>query len=123
MGVVGGTDKLDLLAGATCLLNPIAWPEPFGMVMIEALACGTPLVATPCGSVPEIITHGVTGFIAAGDDDLVDALGRVVDLDRGRCRKEAAARFSTERMVAAHLDLYTDTASTSTRQKGARLAS
>ena len=74
VGEVGGAEKLDLLAGAMCLLNPIAWPEPFGMVMIEALACGTPVVATPCGSVPELVTDGVTGFVRADDAGLAAAL-------------------------------------------------
>jgi glycosyltransferase involved in cell wall biosynthesis len=106
VGEVGGSDKLELLSGARCLLNPIAWPEPFGMVMIEALACGTPVVATPCGSVPEIVTHGITGFVCADEHELVEAVTDVGNLDRVRCRKEAAARFSTERMVADHLALY-----------------
>lgn len=106
VGEVGGADKLDLLADSACLLNPIAWPEPFGMVMIEALACGTPVVATPWGSVPELIRDGITGFIRADARDLVDALRRVGSIDRGQCRKEAAERFSTERMVADHLALY-----------------
>jgi len=106
VGEVGGDDKLDLLANACCLLNPLAWPEPFGMVMIEALACGTPVVATPAGSVPEIITDGVTGFIAADEGALAAALERASELDRRRCRKEAAERFSTERMVRDHVDLY-----------------
>ena len=106
VGEVGGRDKLDLLAGATCLLNPLAWPEPFGMVMVEALACGTPVVATPCGSVPEIVTDGVTGSVRADEPGLIEALAGVGALDRSRCRKEAAERFSTERMVADHVALY-----------------
>jgi glycosyltransferase involved in cell wall biosynthesis len=63
IGEIGGTDKTTLLGGAACLLNPIAWPEPFGMVMVEALACETPVVATPMGAVPEIVDHGHTGFV------------------------------------------------------------
>jgi glycosyltransferase involved in cell wall biosynthesis len=106
VGEVGGRDKLDLLTGARCLLNPIAWPEPFGMVMVEALACGTPVVATPFGSVPELVTDGVTGFVRAGEDELAAAVAEVDQLDRGRCRKEAADRFSTPRMVADHVALY-----------------
>jgi len=106
VGEVGGTEKLDLIAGASCLLNPLAWPEPFGMVMVEALACGTPVVATPCGSVPELVTDGVTGIVRADEHDLVTALRQIGDIDRGRCRKEAAERFSSERMVADHLALY-----------------
>jgi glycosyltransferase involved in cell wall biosynthesis len=106
VGEVGGQGKLELLAGATCLLNPIAWPEPFGMVMIEALACGTPVIATPCGSVPEIVCEGVTGFVRSTESELADVLLRVGELDRTWCRKDAEARFSTERMVADHLALY-----------------
>ena len=106
LGEVGGRDKLALLAGATCLLNPMRWPEPFGMVMIEALACGTPVVATPCGSVPEIIDDGVTGFVRESHEGLVAALGEVAGLDRNACRKVASDRFSSSRMVAQHLDLY-----------------
>jgi glycosyltransferase involved in cell wall biosynthesis len=106
IGEVNGRDKLDLLAGASCLLNPLAWPEPFGMVMIEALACGTPVVATPCGSVPEIVTEGVTGFVRGAEAELAEAMGRAGELDRTLCRKDAATRFSTARMVADHVELY-----------------
>ncbi len=106
IGEVGGTAKLALLADATCLLNPLAWPEPFGMVMIEALACGTPVVATPCGSVPEIVDEGRTGFVGGDERALVDVLGRVGEIERAVCRKAASERFSTERMVRDHLDLY-----------------
>jgi glycosyltransferase involved in cell wall biosynthesis len=116
VGEVGGADKLDLLAGARCLINPIAWPEPFGMVMVEALASGTPVVATPCGSAPEIVTDGVTGFIAADQPQLVDGVVHADDLDRSACRKDAAERFSTERMVARHVDLYRQTIETRERR-------
>ncbi len=106
VGEVGGAAKHELLAGAACLLNPIAWPEPFGMVMIEALAAGTPVVATPCGAAPEIVEDGVTGFLASGEDALVDALRRAPGLDRAACRRSAKERFSVDRMVAGHVDLY-----------------
>jgi glycosyltransferase involved in cell wall biosynthesis len=119
VGEVGGADKRDLLAGARCLLNPIAWPEPFGMVMIEALASGTPVVATPCGSVPEIVTDGVTGFIASDETALADAVTRVGQLDRSACRKDTAERFSTARMVARHLDLYGRAIAAAQRQEDA----
>ncbi len=110
LGEVGGEHKLELLAGASCLLNPIAWPEPFGMVMIEALACGTPVVATPRGSVPEIVDDGVTGFVRSDEGELAEAVERCADLDRARCRKEASLRFSTERMVRDHLRAYEEVA-------------
>ena len=106
VGEVGRTEKLTLLGEAVCLLNPIAWPEPFGMVMVEALACGTPVVATPMGAAPEIIDHGVTGFIRSGEESLADALGSAPRLDRRACRRAVAERFSAERMVADHVALY-----------------
>src|SRR3954447_2165474 len=93
VGEIGGRDKLALLAGARCLINPITWPEPFGMVMIEALAVGTPVVATPKGSAPQSATDEVTGFIGAYEDELAAAVARASDLDRSACRKDAAARF------------------------------
>ncbi len=106
IGEVGGADKTNLLGGATCLLNPISWPEPFGMVMVEALACGTPVVATPMGAVPEIVDHGVTGFVCSSEPDLAGALTAVASLQREACRQAVAARFSAERMVAEHVLLY-----------------
>jgi glycosyltransferase involved in cell wall biosynthesis len=106
IGEVGGAAKLALLGEATCLLNPIAWPEPFGMVMVEALACGTPVVATPCGSVPEIVDDGVTGLLGRDAASLATALLQVEDLDRGTCRRMAETRFDAARMAADHVDAY-----------------
>lgn len=106
LGEVGGPDKLALVGAATCLLNPIAWPEPFGMVMVEALACGTPVVATLMGAAPEIVDHGVTGFVCRGEEALAAAVVAAVELDRGKCRAAVACRFSAERMVADHVALY-----------------
>ncbi|HEX3540333.1 MAG TPA: glycosyltransferase family 4 protein [Acidimicrobiales bacterium] len=106
VGEVGGADKLALLGDATCLINPIAWPEPFGMVMVEALACGTPVVATPMGAAPEIVDHGVTGFVCSGDEALAAAMTASAGIDRSECRKAVVKRFSAERMVAQHVDLY-----------------
>jgi glycosyltransferase involved in cell wall biosynthesis len=106
VGEVGGTEKVELLAGAAALLNPIQWDEPFGLVMIEALACGTPVVAAARGAAPEIVDQGVTGFLARNEDELVAAIGRVGSLDRSACRAAVEARFSTERMVAQHLELF-----------------
>ncbi len=99
VGEIGEADKPRFLGEAIALLFPIDWPEPFGLVMIEALACGTPVVARPCGSVPEIITPGRTGFLADTLDEIVEALRRVESLDRAHCRREAEGRFSVERMV------------------------
>jgi glycosyltransferase involved in cell wall biosynthesis len=106
IGEVGGADKTALLGGAVCLLNPIDWPEPFGMVMVEALACGTPVVATPMGAAPEIVEPGKTGFVCAEEVALADAVAASADLDRNDCRKAVASRFSADRMVADHLALY-----------------
>jgi glycosyltransferase involved in cell wall biosynthesis len=106
LGEVGNDDKLDLLAGALCLLNPIAWPEPFGMVMVEALACGTPVVATPCGAAPEIVDQGVTGFLAPDTAGLAAAVARVGGLDRHACRRSVQQRFSMARLAEDHVALY-----------------
>jgi glycosyltransferase involved in cell wall biosynthesis len=106
VGEVGITDKLQLLQGAMCLLNPIGWPEPFGMVMIEALATGTPVIATHSGAAPEIVDHARTGYLADNDQDLVTALRTVGSLDRHACRQVAQQRFSAQRMVADHLAIY-----------------
>ena len=108
VGEVDEPAKFELLGQAVAMLNPIQWPEPFGLVMIEALACGTPVVATSAGSVPEIIDDGVTGYVGDELEGLAEALSRAAQLDRGACRKAAETRFSTERMVAEHLELYND---------------
>jgi glycosyltransferase involved in cell wall biosynthesis len=105
-GEVGGKEKLDLLAGARGLLNPIGWCEPFGLVMIEAMACGTPVLAFPSGAAPEIVRHGVTGFLCADEADMVRRLGEVDRIDRQACRVSVEESFSTERMVLDHLALY-----------------
>lgn len=88
------------------LLNPIRWPEAFGLVMVEALACGTPVVATRWGSAPEIVEEGITGYLRDDEDRLAEALRRAATLDRRSCRASATSRFSAERMVEQHLDLY-----------------
>ena len=106
VGEIGGAEKLALLGGAVCLLNPIDWPEPFGLVMVEALACGTPVVATPLGAVPEIVEHGVTGLVCSGDDNLASAVAASAGLDRNECRRSVAEKFSADRMVADHVSLY-----------------
>jgi glycosyltransferase involved in cell wall biosynthesis len=106
IGEVGGDDKIALLGGATCLLNPIAWAEPFGMVMVEALATGTPVVVTPMGAAPEIVDHGVTGFVCRGEKALAEAVLAAASLDRQACRRAVAERFSSERMVADHVAFY-----------------
>lgn len=106
IGELDRQDKLELLAGAGCLLNPIAWPEPFGMVMIEALACGTPVLTTPYGAAPEIVKDGEVGWVRSHPAGLVAALGKVQDLDRLACRRHVETHFSVTRMVARHVALY-----------------
>jgi glycosyltransferase involved in cell wall biosynthesis len=106
IGEVAGATKHDLLGNALCLLNPMAWPEPFGMVMIEALASGTPVVATPCGAAPEIVEDGTTGYLRVGEEALADAVQRIGGLERAACRRAAEASFSLERMVAGHVALF-----------------
>lgn len=106
IGEVGGKDKLALLGQASALLNPIQWPEPFGLVMIEALACGTPVIACPDGAAPEIVDDGVTGYLCRGHDTLVRAIGDSDRLSRRACRDAVTERFSTARMVSDHLALY-----------------
>lgn len=106
VGEADETTKIGLLQGAQALLNPILWPEPFGLVMIEALACGTPVLAFPEGSAPELIEHGRTGFLCRDVDDLATHIGRIDTLDRAACRSATEARFSTARMVADHVRVY-----------------
>jgi glycosyltransferase involved in cell wall biosynthesis len=108
VGELTAADKYTLLGGATALLNPIQWPEPFGLVMIEALATGTPVVATPAGAAPEIVDDGATGYLRERIDDLAACLPLAAGLDRRRCRQKARHRFGADRMVAEHLDLYAD---------------
>jgi glycosyltransferase involved in cell wall biosynthesis len=106
IGEVAGPAKDQFLGGAAALLFPIRWPEPFGLVMVEALACGTPVIALEHGSVPEVIQDGVTGFICSSEEELVAAIGRLGELDRARCRAEAERRFSPSAMAAAYEQLY-----------------
>jgi glycosyltransferase involved in cell wall biosynthesis len=106
VGELGASEKYAFLGSARCLLNPIAWPEPFGMVMIESLATGTPVLATPLGAAPEIVDHGITGFLARESSTLAQAVARLDGLDRGACRAAAEARFSARRMAEEHIRLY-----------------
>ena len=102
LGELNAEEKYRLLGGAFALLNPIQWPEPFGLVMIEALACGTPVIATGCGSAPEIIDDGDTGFVRTKMSALADVLlHRAGDLDRNRCReKDRGGRLLDDAMAS-----------------------
>jgi glycosyltransferase involved in cell wall biosynthesis len=106
VGEVDLAEKLELLGDALCLLNPIEWSEPFGLVMIEALATGTPVVAKPVGSAPEIVEEGVSGFLSARPAGLVRGVARSSRLRRADCRGRVESVFTAERMVAEHLCLY-----------------
>jgi glycosyltransferase involved in cell wall biosynthesis len=106
VGEVDHRDKVELLRGARALLNPVRWPEPFGLVMIEAMACGTPVVATPAGAISEIVAHGMTGYLASTDAELVGALKAVDRIDRTTCREHVESRFTMERMARHHENLY-----------------
>jgi glycosyltransferase involved in cell wall biosynthesis len=106
VGEVGGKDKDDLIGNAYALLFPIDWPEPFGLVMIEALACGTPVIAWRHGSVPEIVDHGKTGFIVDNLDDAVLAVANAGRLRRAACRESFAGRFDAACMAAHYKKVY-----------------
>jgi glycosyltransferase involved in cell wall biosynthesis len=106
IGEVGGDNKDAFLGEAYALLFPIDWPEPFGLVMIEAMACGTPVIAYPRGSVPEVLEDGVTGWIVEGIEEAVQAVGRVSTLSRARCRQVFEERFSASRMAHDYLQIY-----------------
>jgi glycosyltransferase involved in cell wall biosynthesis len=106
VGEVGETEKDELLGNAYALLFPIDWPEPFGLVMIEAMACGTPVIAYEGGSVSEVLDDGVTGFIVDSVEDAVNAIERTSTLDRRRCRQIFDERFSVARMAHGYLAVY-----------------
>jgi len=106
VGEVGPQDKDAFLGQAYALLFPIDWPEPFGLVMIEAMACGTPVIASRHGSVPEVLEDGVTGWIVEGTEAAVQAVGRVPSLSRQRCRQVFEERFSAPRMTQDYLRIY-----------------
>jgi glycosyltransferase involved in cell wall biosynthesis len=106
IGEIGNADKARFLGNAMALLFPVNWPEPFGLVMIEAMACGTPVIAYPCGSVPEIVLHGVTGFVVHDVEEGVAALNRVGEIDRVACREHFELNFSADRMAKDYLNIY-----------------
>jgi glycosyltransferase involved in cell wall biosynthesis len=106
VGEIGEREKDEFLGGARALLFPIDWEEPFGLVLIEAMACGTPVIAFARGSVPEIVVDGVTGFIVEDVVSAVRAIARLDTIDRRRCRQEFERRFTSDRMAADYLALY-----------------
>ena len=106
IGEIGERQKSEFLGRARALLFPIDWPEPFGLVMIEALACGAPVVAFRGGSVPEVVDHGVTGFIVDTLEEAIDATRQIDRLHRRACRAAFERRFSVTRMADDYLQLY-----------------
>ncbi len=105
LGELSDPEKYELMGDAIALLNPIQWHEPFGLVMIEALATGTPVLATAMGAAPEIVRHGITGFVGS-TRELAACLEQVPSLSRDACRRSVEESFSSERMAADHLDVY-----------------
>ena len=106
LGEVDELGKRKLMANALALILPINWPEPFGMVFIEALACGTPVLTCPLGSVPELLVDGVTGYSGCTVEELVEAVGKVRRISREGCRSYAARRFDSSRMASEYVDVY-----------------
>jgi glycosyltransferase involved in cell wall biosynthesis len=106
VGEIGDGEKDEFLGNAHALLFPIDWPEPFGLVMIEAMACGTPMIAYSSGSVPEVIDDGVTGFIVEGLEDAAKVADRISTLSRKRCRELFEQRFVASRMAEDYLAIY-----------------
>ena len=106
LGELNDRQKQDLLCGARAMLFPIDWPEPFGLVVIEAMACGTPVIAWPCGSVPELIEDGMTGYIVDSVEDAAKAVAAVGRLSRPRCRAVFESRFTALRMASDYVRVY-----------------
>jgi glycosyltransferase involved in cell wall biosynthesis len=122
LGELGHEGKCELLGGAMALLFPIQWKEPFGLVLIEAMACGTPVIAFRIGSVPEIIQDGVTGFVVDTKDEMLAAVGRVAALDRFDCRQRVERFFSDSVMADNYLRIYGQLAGARTRGSAAKEA-
>jgi glycosyltransferase involved in cell wall biosynthesis len=106
LGEIGDHEKQQFLGNAQALLFPIHWPEPFGLVMIESMACGTPVIAYPCGSVPEVMKNGVSGFVVQDVEEAVRAVEQVRTLSRRACRGYFEARFSADRMARDYVAIY-----------------
>jgi glycosyltransferase involved in cell wall biosynthesis len=106
LGEISDADKNRFLGEALALLFPIDWPEPFGLAMIEAMACGTPIIAYRCGSVPEIMIDGVTGYIVSDETSAVEAIGRLDRIARADCRRVFEQRYTAEHMARNYLDVY-----------------
>ena len=106
IGEIGEDQKAEFLGNARALLFPVDWPEPFGLVMIEAMACGTPVIAWRCGAVPEVVEHGVTGYVVESELEAARAVARIEEIDRRRVRRRFEERFSAERMTRDYVNIY-----------------
>ena len=107
-GILGGADRTRALGSARALLHLIGFEEPFGLSVVEAMACGTPVIAYPKGSMPELIVDGVTGFLVDSLDQAIEAIDRVGEIDRAACREHVARHFTVDRMADRYLELYRD---------------
>ena len=99
IGEVTERERNHLFSRALCSLHPVTWPEPFGLTLIESMACGTPVVAFNQGAIPEVIKHGETGFVVSTVDEMVNAVSRITKVKRNVCRNHALLHFSAQRMV------------------------
>jgi glycosyltransferase involved in cell wall biosynthesis len=106
VGEIGDDEKNDFIGQARALLFPIDWPEPFGLVMIEAFACGTPVISYECGSVPEVLQHGVTGYIVNSQAQAIEAARHIERIDRRRCREAFERRFTAGKMASRYVQVY-----------------
>jgi glycosyltransferase involved in cell wall biosynthesis len=110
IGEIADPQKSEFLSGAIALLTPIDWPEPFGLVMIEAMACGTPVIAFNRGSVPEVIDEGVTGFVVEDETSAVAAVSQLANVSRAGVRQRFEERFTARRMATDYLSIYRELA-------------
>lgn len=108
LGSVGPQQRGEILGAAAALLHPIAFDEPFGLSVVESMACGTPVVAYRRGSMPEVVDEGITGFLVHTPQEAADAVARITNIDRAGCRARVEQRFSADRMVTDYLSLYRD---------------
>lgn len=106
VGEVDDIERNRLMSKARCLLHPITWPEPFGLTMIEAMACGCPVIAINKGSIPEVIKNKKTGFVVENDEEMADAVDKIKNIDRKFCREYALENFSAERMTSDYEKIY-----------------